>query len=954
MALQDITITGSIGTYPTLSYGQKMYVSSTDEESFPIEEVIGSNGGSMPNLFGQTSSIDLYSPINQQWSGSTLTPVGIVNYIHSSQDEFINGELSGSALEVSHQSLVDKDCETYLTVSTVPTYYKPFIYNAVDTPLSMGDFLNANTSPNNGEIYIFDNKIITQEKPPSGFRPEDGIMGYRFKGSINYIKINRFDTSGADNTLSLQELTNLRIKFSDLGIVDFPILTITEYSTYYLFLVNKPINYDPVYYSLYIPWPDATAIAPSPPPTPYTVDNNVIMHQLVASAGVEYIPPTNGVQDGTSLTVSIDNNSCFNPSTGNYTFKDTSNVLITFTGSVTLNSLLQGYIGLYQNGSDTPSGPFYPIAVRNERFAAGYYEVTGSFVPVEGNVYSFRISNDDGPGLTTNNMTWVFTQSIIPHTSSNLTVLEPYLIEDFYYNDCNVLFGNVLNLEYDSNFYQVNYDNGSIIPSNQTQIINRTAELAPVKSYNYAARAQIYPRYVGTKVVQQNENVWTEGDISPSQTPSVQSLGTYFAYFEFAGGTNPELINKRGFKIKFLIDTSGSIIQPTLSEDIPYYNNLIDSFPGGKNVNIVPYTSTGDVAQIQGIQQVLQPGVIPLPLLYNQITSYNVTASSITFVGTAGIPDYGSNLILTPGPFIYPIPNADDNILDVTIPSSPTNSLLSSEVKYNSSTPDRNFEILTSTATTQLIPTLNITLGLTGFGFLPSAPATISILKESSGVWSVIATQNIILYKNSPQLYTLSALPQIIIATDKYRIKITYSGYGSTTTGFATQYGGTFSLGQTTPPSLITLTAPYWTTGSSSRNILTGSIQINSAVYGLTQTEITGSGYTFGTLPFTVQRLDQIRFSADENQMYQILGVESPLESIDGRLYLTLDRDIANGTNLNSFFLRRMYPDPTFVLMNVPAAGGGLSGFMYPEYITKELSGNLSSIITDLQQKNLI
>ena len=37
MALQDITITGSIGTYPTLSYGQKMYVSSTDEQSFPIE-----------------------------------------------------------------------------------------------------------------------------------------------------------------------------------------------------------------------------------------------------------------------------------------------------------------------------------------------------------------------------------------------------------------------------------------------------------------------------------------------------------------------------------------------------------------------------------------------------------------------------------------------------------------------------------------------------------------------------------------------------------------------------------------------------------------------------------------------------------------------------------------------------------------------------------------------------
>jgi hypothetical protein len=120
------------------------------------------------------------------------------------------------------------------------------------------------------------------------------------------------------------------------------------------------------------------------------------------------------------------------------------------------------------------------------------------------------------------------------------------------------------------------------------------------------------------------------------------------------------------------------------------------------------------------------------------------------------------------------------------------------------------------------------------------------------------------------------------------------------------------------------------------------------------ETDVLGSGYTNGTLPFTVQRLDEIRFSADENQVYQVLGVESPLESVDGRLYITLDRDIVSGTNLASFFLRRMYPDPTFVLMNVPAAGGGLSGFIYPEYITQDLTNNLSSIITDLQQKNLI
>jgi hypothetical protein len=959
MALQDITITGSIGTYPTLSYGQKMYVSSTDEESFPIEEVIGSNGGSMPNLFGQTSSIDLYSPINQQWSGSTLTPVGIVNYIHSSQDEFINGELSGSALEVSHQSLVDKDCEVYLTVDTTPTTYKPFIYNAIDTPLSLGEFLNANTSPNNGEIYIFDNKIITQEKPPSGFRPEDGIMGYRFKGSINYIKINIFDIEGEDNTLSLQELTNLRIKFSDLGIVDFPILTITEYPTYYLFLVNKPISYDPVYFSLYIPWPGATAIAPSPPPTPYTVDNNVIMHQLVASAGSYYLDfysPTG--QTGTSLTVSIDNNSCFNPTTGNYTFKDTPNVLITFTGSITFNSAMEGSIGLYQNESGTSSGPFTPIIVVSKTistsFPSGYNEITGSFVPVEGNIYSIRVINlnSDGSAVTTNNLTWVFTQSMVPHSSSNLTVLEPYLVEDFYYNDCNVLFGNVLNLEYDSNFYQVNYDNGSIIPSNQTQIINRTAELAPVKSYNYAARAQIYPRYVGTKVVQQNENIWTEGDISPSQTPSVQSLGTYFAYFEFAGGTNPELINKRGFKIKFLIDTSGSIIQPTLSEDIPYYNNLIDSFPGGKNVNIVPYVSTGDVAQIQGIQQVLQPGVIPSPLLYNQITSYNVITSSILFTGSVLVPDYNTSLTLASS-YSYGFGVGINNILDTTPAPTPTYPF-PPNTYFLLSTP-KSIEITTiPIVTTKIIPTLTINLSLQGTSTYLNDTSVIVIWKDSggAGTFTPIHSQTIVVVKGVINTYVISAPPQTVNSFDRYKVSLSTNSIDPLDT--INQHGGFFTISQTTPPSSITLTPPYWTTGSSSRNILTGSTQINASVYGLIQNEVSGSGYTNSTLPFTVQRLDQIRFSADENQMYQILGVESPLDSIDGRLYLTLDRDIANGTDLNSFFLRRMYPDPTFVLMNVPAAGGGLSGFMYPEYITKELSGNLSSIITDLQQKNLI
>ena len=74
---------------------------------------------------------------------------------------------------------------------------------------------------------------------------------------IKYIKINRFDKQGNDNTLSLQGLTNIRLRFDDFGIVNFPVLTISEYPDYYLYRIanvtfgnstevfNAPINPSP-------------------------------------------------------------------------------------------------------------------------------------------------------------------------------------------------------------------------------------------------------------------------------------------------------------------------------------------------------------------------------------------------------------------------------------------------------------------------------------------------------------------------------------------------------------------------------------------------------------------------------------------------------------------------------------------------------------------------------------
>jgi hypothetical protein len=343
--------------------------------------------------------------------------------------------------------------------------------------------------------------------------------------------------------------------------------------------------------------------------------------------------------------------------------------------------------------------------------------------------------------------------------------------------------------------------------------------------------------------------------------------------------------------------------------------------------------------------------------MYNQITNSNVTASSILFTGSVYVPDFNSSLTLSPFPYSYGPGVGIINFLDLTGPNAPTVTYpFPPNTFYINTLPNRCIEMATiPISTTKVIPTLTVDLSLQGTSTIPSDTSVIIIWKDSSagaGIWTPLYTQTITVYRSTVNTYVISAPPQTVNSFDRYRVSLSTTSIDPS--DVIVQWGGFFTISQTVPPSSITLTPPYWTIGSSSSNILTGSTQINASVYGLIQNEISGSGYTNGTLPFTVQRLDQIRFSADENQVYQVLEVEDPLESIDGRLYLTLDRDIVSGTEINSFFLRRMYPDPTFVLMNTPAAGGGLSGFIYPEYITKELSNNLSPIITDLQQKNLI
>jgi hypothetical protein len=115
----QVTLTASLANIASGSTNIPYVVQDqTITASILVGHITGSNGGTMPDLFGQTQSFNYFVNITQSWSGSNLTPAGYVGYIHDSQDEFFNGELSGSVLTVTTGSLSDCQVEIYQVYTT--------------------------------------------------------------------------------------------------------------------------------------------------------------------------------------------------------------------------------------------------------------------------------------------------------------------------------------------------------------------------------------------------------------------------------------------------------------------------------------------------------------------------------------------------------------------------------------------------------------------------------------------------------------------------------------------------------------------------------------------------------------------------------------------------------------------------------------------------------------------
>lgn len=762
---------------------------------------------------------------------------------------------------------------------------------------------------------------------------------------VKAIKISKTDALGNDQTLQLQEGELLSLVFSDLGVQRFTINSIAEYSDYYLYYVTpKTVGV----YDNSFELPGDSSSGGSGGSGFINTDGNMLVSSYPQYTGfIKYFSAT-------------DNNSVqtFNNGVGLFTAPSQKNpysVKVNFTSSIFSTSNNAGTLRFYISSSSGLGigNPGINIPVpANSSGSANAKTISGSVsftVPsLTTGTWGLRFINYYGSNtfyMPSSSMEFHFDSYVTSSTDTDglNSVVEPYTTENIAISDYNAIINNVTESRINEFYADVDYTTNAVTAVNAESILNGSATRAQVQYSNYTTARVVNPRYKGSKNTANMAN-FNEG--SGSVEAPVETDGVYFAYFDWIGGTTPELINKAGFHVKYLIDSNANVYTPNLTGS--YYYNLINSFNANDNkVNVLFDTTSGNVDNLLGVKPVIRPGVQPRAIAFSQTGSTSGALSSISFL-TGVANNYAGVGFLTNQSYLA----GGINIIGLSSANSTSDLTFSTTGEYAS--------VLTTNTEINIAPRLNVNLSYTESIHGYDGDAIFYFQKSTNGgsSWSTYYSQSVPLYDGETGTTIITGPYEPAVSGSLYRSQVYFSSdpvsFGANLTlnsGTLTMlqnpvYGGTVYSGSG---------QVYWLTGSASRNVISGS-QFTSILYGGTQVEVTGSGYDAPYLPFDLQVGDEIRFQASETNTYQIIDVNAPNANSDNELYLTLDRNITSGTNLQSFFIRRFVPNPNFVIVDAlkDSNTGGGSGFLMPEYASLDLTNKFDGIITTLTEKNLI
>jgi hypothetical protein len=899
----------------------------------------GPNGTGPQNIFG----------ITQSWTEGVVTPLGIANTVYSSQDEFYDGEFSGSVLVVTTQSLAQP-----YPLKNIASYYKQVHYYGTgsnDSNIFLNNFLNNVTAPQSGSILFYNEPAIF------GGTPSYNLF------LTKYLKIAKIDCSGSNNTNVLGNINKSVIFNEVLGTYfEYDLVPLNEFPTYYLY-ESTPKAY-----------------------IPSSFPNQVFNYAFSASNAGTFIPSSTTVPDTFTLYGSVSGNTLgyFNSTTGIHTLNNTPNTLLSITGSVTIGGTGGGRfrIDLLRQGSVSN--------ITNITISAGNsYTLSASYYGLQGDQIYLSATRGAGSPQFQNGSLLITQSRAVSSSNCSPVIFEPYITEPNYYNsDYNPLFNNVLVDRLSSIYQDIDYSTGIYTPTNFNLLISGSALKAAVQDSNYTSKRVVLPRYEGSKSTSQHLNYWTPGDVGTyGKLPTVESLKTMVAYCDDIGGWPPERENASAALVKYLIKADGTVVIPNTTP-----NSLADNqetFESGENV-LIQYAGTGN--QATPIRKIIRGGTRIEPILYTQYgqnpASWNTTMSfSTDFITSTAVGSY----IAKSAPTTYAAIN-DASYAGVNMNN---NILLGAQASlWTSNYYTVNQDLIDENVT--LIAGGEIEVGIISSALgAQSHNVIVRLIRERGGIKTVLVSQTKTI--NQPEFYSgqsyiwgtnsigyiypifeISAaiLPQDMLSGDRIyydavHITSTYGepGNPSVPTVYVNKNTSYLFIAQSPAQTNTTVHSTGINTlwgypNPTKLYAITCSNPTLNQLYdnGFTMNNITGSGFNSIVLEWNIKYGDEFKFEGNENnvfvvkRVYDVNDFDTERVSQTGSIEIQFNSSLPSASiNLDHFAIRRYVDDASQILIEgfKPTNSSG-PYIVRPEYIIPELDRNVDDFILILKEKGLI
>ena len=280
-------------------------------------------------------------------------------------------------------------------------------------------------------------------------------------------------------------------------------------------------------------------------------------------------------------------------------------------------------------------------------------------------------------------------------------------------NDCDPVINNIVGDRPNERLQDVDYSVDALNPINFDQIIRDEAVRATIPESNYTQLGFTNQRYFGSSTTREEINSYlplSEIDINNSlvydknrdtsnigkgpslgKVPNVELRNAYIGYFNKIIDPYPTLNNKTAYYVKYLIDESTNIFEPSLSNinfsilNKTFRTSDFDYKPTNVNVSIQNIDEAKELSRLElGVSPVFRVGEYPVPILYTQTSSLGhvneISLSGSRFYTALGIgdnfSDYGLNAQVTQSvtssttptaPNLYPTTLIDFQSTDIVL-----------------------------------------------------------------------------------------------------------------------------------------------------------------------------------------------------------------------------------------------------------------------------------------------